>query len=351
MSRFNDTPNNVAFRSLYGAFNNTEKEVLPINEVIERAKCNYEVAKQPLVKVTPQMIEAIKNGQPIEGLTMKDIISSHCATSRQDTNETLGIVGSDYGVVQNAKAFEFIDFLQSESGADSIIETAGALGNGERIYVSCKLGDCFIDDAKKDMVNNYVIFTTSHDGSGAVKIYFTDIRVVCQNTLQVSMCRDHSSDKLVYKHTKYVGERLEEMPRIAARFIERTKVFNADFVARMKRLASEKVDGDYIRDFAVRMYVPNDKLFKSYIDNNRNLDGVDEISTRAKNQIEKLQQSIDFGIGQDMYRGSKLWLLNGVTTLLHNDTVYKSEEDEFTSLMVGNGYKKLELANRLLEVA
>lgn len=54
MSRFNDTPNNVAFRSLYGAFNNTKKEVLPINEVIERAKCNYEVAKQPLVKVTPQ---------------------------------------------------------------------------------------------------------------------------------------------------------------------------------------------------------------------------------------------------------------------------------------------------------
>ena len=119
----------------------------------------------------------------------------------------------------------------------------------------------------------------------------------------------------------------------------------------MKYLANQKVDTDFIQDFAVRMYVPNEKAFKSYLENNRKLDSVDEISTRAKNQIEKLQQSIDFGIGQDMYRGSKLWLLNGVTTLLHNDTVYKSEEDEFTSLMVGNGYKKLELANRLLKVA
>ena len=141
------------------------------------------------------------------------------------------------------------------------------------------------------------------------------------------------------------------MPKIAARFIERTKVFNEEFVARMKNLANQKVDADFIQDFAVRMYVPNEKAFKTYLENNRKLDSVDEISTRAKNQIEKLQQSIDFGIGQDMYRGSKLWLLNGVTTLLHNDTVYKSEEDEFTSLMVGNGYKKLELANRLLEAA
>lgn len=351
MSRFNDTPNNVAFRSLYGAWNNTEGEVLPISEVIERAKCNYEVAKQPLIKVTPEMIDAIKLGQPIEGLTMNDIISTHCATSRLDNNATLGIVGSDYGVVQNAKAFEFIDFLQAESGKESIIETAGALGNGERIYVSCKLGESCIDEARKDMINNYVIFTTSHDGSGAVKIYFTDVRVVCQNTLMVSMTRDHASAKLTYKHTKKVGERLEDMPKIAAQFVERVKVFNKDFVARMKRLASETVTTDFIQDFAVRMYVPNDKAFKMYLDNNRNLDSVDEISTRAKNQIEKLQQSIDFGIGQDMYRGSKLWLLNGVTTLLHNDTVYKSEEDEFTSLMVGNGYKKLETAYKLLEVA
>lgn len=351
MSRFNDTPNNVAFKTLYGAWNNTEGEVLPINEVIKRAKCDYEVAKQPLIKVTPQMIEAIKNGLPIEGLTMDDVISTHCATNRTDNNTTLGIVGSDYGVVQNTKAFEFIDYLQAQSGADSIIETAGALGYGERIYVSCKLGDCFIDDAKNDMVNNYVIFTTSHDGSGAVKIYFTNVRVICQNTLRVSLSKKNNFGMVSYKHTKNIGERLEDMPKIAAKFVENAKVFNEDFVIRMKQLASEKVTTDFIKDFAVRMYVPNDKTFKMYLDNNRMLDSVDEISTRAKNQIEKLQQSIDFGIGQDMYRGSKLWLLNGVTTLLHNDTEYKSEEDEFTSLMVGNGFKKLETAYKLLEVA
>lgn len=350
MSRFNDTPNTLAFRSLYGAFNNTDKKVIPVEEVIKQAQCDFEVEKKSLIKVTPQMIEAIKNGQPIEGLKMSDIIQTHCATSRHDNNETLGIVGSDYGVVQNAKAFEFIDFLQSESGANSIIETAGALGNGERIYVTCKLGeDSFIDNAKTDMVNNYVIFTTSHDGSGAVKIYFSPVRVICQNTLMVSMQR--SSEKLSYKHTKYIGDRLADMPKLAAQFMEKVKVFNTAFVERMQYLASQKVDTDYIKDFAVRMCVPTEKAFKEYLKNNRKLDSVEEISTRAKNQIDKLQQSIDFGIGQDMYRGSKLWLLNGFTTMIQNDTEFKSEEDKFNSILEGTAAKKLEKAYSILEVA
>lgn len=77
---------------------------------------------------------------------------------------------------------------------------------------------------------------------------------------------------------------------------------------------------------------------------------IDEVSTRAKNQIERLMSSIENGVGQDMYRGSKLWLLNGLTTLLHNDTVYKSDEDEFKSILEGDGFKKLNKAYAALEL-
>lgn len=343
-------PRQTAFRSLYGAWNNTERKVLPIEEVIKEAKCDYEVSKDTLIKVTPQMVEAIKSGMPIYGLSQKDIITSHCATSRQDTHEALGVVGSDYGVVQNAKAFEFIDFLQKESGAkESIIETAGSLGGGSRIYVTCKLGeDAFLDSHKTDMVNKYVIFTTSHDGSGAVKIYFSPIRVVCQNTLMVSMMR--SSEKLTYKHTKGVGERFEDLPKIAAKLMEKVNVFDIEFMKKMQQLASQPVSEDYVKDFAAATYLDKEgmKLFHA---NGRKLDGIDEISTLAKNKVEKLRQSIEYGIGQDMHRGTKLWLVNGLTTLLHNDTVYKDSEEEFKSLMTGYGFKKLDNAYRFLEAA
>lgn len=166
------TPNRVAFKTLYGAWNNTEKEILPIDEVMKRAECNYNVEKQTLVRITPDMLNAIRMGLPIEGLSENDIITSHCATSRTDANMTLGVVGADYGVVQNSRAFEFIDHLQQHFGQESIIETAGALGNGERVYVTCRLGeDFYLDNFKKDAVENYIIITTSHDGSGAIKIF------------------------------------------------------------------------------------------------------------------------------------------------------------------------------------
>ena len=77
---------------------------------------------------------------------------------------------------------------------------------------------------------------------------------------------------------------------------------------------------------------------------------IDEVSTRAKNQIERLMGSIENGVGQDMYRGSKLWLLNGLTTLLHNDTAYKSDEEEFKSILEGDGFKKLNKAYAALEL-
>lgn len=77
---------------------------------------------------------------------------------------------------------------------------------------------------------------------------------------------------------------------------------------------------------------------------------IDEVSTRAKNQFERLMGSIENGVGQDMYRGSKLWLLNGLTTLLHNDTAYKSDEEEFKSILEGDGFKKLNKAYAALEL-
>lgn len=337
----------LAMHAMYGAFNNLEHKVLPISEVIELAKCNYNVDKQPLVRLTPDMIDAIKLGMPIEGLTMRDIITTHCATRREDTNQTLGIVGSDYGVVQNARAFEFIDHIQKHFGQESIIETAGALGIGERMYVTCKLGeDFYVDEHKKDAIKNYVIITTSHNGSGAIKILSSPVRVICQNTLQCALMQ--KTDSISYKHTKNVEERMD-YDKIVARFIENSELYKKTFISKMTELRETKVSTEGVKDFAARIYLSGDN-FEKYMKADRKLDSVEEISTRAKNQIEKLTNSIDFGVGQEMYRGTKLWLLNGITTMLHNDIQYKSPEDEFTSLTEGDGLKKLDRAYKALEL-
>lgn len=338
----------VAFRNLYGAFDNVNREILPISEVIERAECNYEVEKQPLVRVTPEMLDAIRNGEPITGLTSANIIDTHCATMRTDNNHTFGVVGSDYGVVQNSKAFEFIDHLQQHFGQQSIIETAGALNEGSRVYVTCRLDeDFYLDDFKKDAVQNYIIITTSHDGSGAIKVFSSPVRVVCQNTLNMALMK--KTESISYKHTKNVRERMD-YEKIVARFLEQSKMLKNNFINKMRELREDdNLSKNAVQDFASMIYL-SDENYKRYIEANRKLDSIDEVSTRAKNQIERLMGSIESGVGQDMYRGSKLWLLNGLTTLLHNDTVYKSDEDEFKSILEGDGFKKLNKAYAALEL-
>lgn len=321
-----------------------------IEEAIQEAGAGFKVNKQSLLRVDESVIEAIKNGNPLIGLqlSMNNVITSHCATVRDDQDFTLGVVGRDYGVVQNEKAFEFIRFIKEVSGQEPLIETAGVLGNGERMFVSARLGeDMYLD--KTDAVKNYAVFTNSHDGSGAVMCFFTPIRVICQNTLNMAI--KGAANKVVFKHTKYVGKRLdweiEENRRKALEVFAKGVKFSEQFVNNMLQLKEETVTYNDVQDFAARLYL-DDAKFKLYQLADRKIDSVEEISTRAKNQVQALKDSIENGIGQQNHRGTKLWLMNGLTTLLHNERKYKSAEDEFNSMMDGDAAKKVQKAYEIL---
>lgn len=213
MSTFtlNTTANEVAWRNL-GTRCRSFTTPVTINEAVQSIGADYNVKKETLVRVPDFVIDSIYNGTN-ENITLskENIITSHMATIREDTNTTLGVVGSKYGVVQNNKAFEFIDIITSgelNGTQQPVIETAGILGDGERVYVTAKMpSKLFIDGDDSEGIDDYILFTNSHDGSGAVTILFTPLRVICQNTLNAAIRQ--ASNKLVFKHTANVNERLE----------------------------------------------------------------------------------------------------------------------------------------------
>jgi phage/plasmid-like protein (TIGR03299 family) len=131
-------------------------------------------------------------------------------TYRADTGEVLGSkLGRDYEVVQNTDAFAFFDSIV---GGDGIFyETAGALGKGERVFITAKLPG-YIMVQKKDLIEKYLFLTTSHDGSGAITAAFTPVRIVCNNTLNMAM-RDCES-RITIRHTRDARNRLESAHRV-----------------------------------------------------------------------------------------------------------------------------------------
>jgi len=323
---------------------------ITIQEVIEDAHLDYNVIKQHLIRVNDTAYESILNGTPMVGLQLSkdDIITSHCATVDERNDKTLGVVGSEYGVVQNSKAFEFINFIEQVSGVAPKIETAGRLGNGERIFITARLGeDSFL--SPQDAIKNYVVFTNSHDGSGAVMAFFTPIRVICQNTLNMAI--RECPNKVVFKHTKHVNSRLdweiEENRKKALEVFSRSVQFSAKFIERMKGLQEERVDTKYVNDFTAQLLLQPSQ-FKLYQQADGKMESVEEISTRTRNSIMALRNSIENGIGQQFDRGTKLWLINGVTTMLHNESKWRNEESEFSALMEGSGLKKVQKAYDLL---
>ena len=167
---------------------------LSIEEAINEAGLNWEVELRHL----------FTEGQKNERLC----VIGNYVTCRTSDNKVLGIVGRGYEPLQNRDAFKwFQPFLES---GEATIETAGSLKGGSRIWVLAKIKRDPLAVGKDDELEHYILLSSSHDGSLAVRVGFTPIRVVCNNTL----CFAHESKAsrlLRVKHTKGIYETLEEI--------------------------------------------------------------------------------------------------------------------------------------------
>src|SRR4030095_15906204 len=169
-------------------------------EALQFAGLDYEVTKEDIYT------SYNCDGQPMD-FTKR--IKTHFATIRKDTGDVLGVVGKDYEIVQNKDAFTFFDSIVGGDGIQ--YETAGALGKGERIFITAKLPD-YIKVGNDDLIEQYLFLTTSHDGFGSITAAFTPIRIVCNNTLNAAFRNCSNSIKI--RHTSNVKERLEQAHKV-----------------------------------------------------------------------------------------------------------------------------------------
>lgn len=124
---------------------------------------------------------------------------------RDSDNSQLGTVGPEFTVKQNRECFQFVDTLLEANGG-SHYDSAGALGNGARIWCAVRVPKADISIAA-DKHESYLVFTTAHDGSMAHTAKLTTVRVVCQNTLNSALSSEGAMFRV--KHTRSADARLD----------------------------------------------------------------------------------------------------------------------------------------------
>jgi len=156
-------------------------------------------------------------------------IPKYKANTRSTDNSILGIVTDKYQVVQNSEAFEFTDNLLEE---EVVYDTAGSLRNGKTVWLLAKMPEQKILD---DVFDPYLCFTNTHDGTGSVKVFFTPIRVVCNNTLNLAISQAKRSWST--KHMGSMESKLEE----AKETLGFAKMYMDGLTSEAQRLSEMKV--------------------------------------------------------------------------------------------------------------
>ena len=166
---------------------------------------------------------------------MEELVDGYKANVRDSDRKVLGVVTDRYRVIQNDEAFAFTDELLGEGVK---YETAGSLQGGRKVWLLAHMPHEYIISGER--ISPYLLFSNTHDGSGAIKVALTPIRVVCQNTLNLALAGAKRSWSMI--HTGDIREKMQEAKDtlfLAEKYMDELgKEFEA---LRMKKLTDKQV--------------------------------------------------------------------------------------------------------------
>lgn len=350
------------------------------------------VGDEPIL--SGEMIERAGLGWLVESadlfLASGEKIKTHVANVRNTDQSVLGIVGRNYRPVQNATAFELLDSLV-ESG-DMRYHTAGSLRHGTKIWALAKIGSHEVIPG--DRVDQYLLLYNSHDGSGALKVMWTSVRVVCNNTANIAL-RDfrRGVNGISLKHTKNIIDRMKEAQEILGisreahqkaaefeqelaktrmtreQFDEFTKALIPDPPPRVRKNAKEKVEIAYTSPEKPAEVIGRELLNEMLEteEQDKFSEGLVDVviqaqnNTRAENNRKLLWDLLNDGQGQDIVTpdgcrvNETLWgARNAITEYVnyHKGTRKTNgaseEERRFESALFGAGNQMVQKADSLL---
>ena len=294
-------------------------ENISVDDMLKESGLDWEVQKVPAY--------AELNGQKIA--------SGHDMLIRTSDNTALDMVSGNWNPVQNAEAFDF--FREFVEAGDMEMHTAGSLQDGKRVWCLAKVKDSFTINGN-DQVDSYLLLTNPHMYGRAVDIRFTPIRVVCNNTLTLSLGQK-SDYQVSMSHKKaFDAEEAKQLLGIAKEKMSQYE--------QMATFLSEKRWTDETLKRYLSVVFPNtnpNAKTKSF-----DIKDFDQYASKnAKRALEVMPSQP----GAEMGRGS-FWQAYNAVTYLTDHELGRSQDSRLASAWYGlNKVKKVKALETAIEFA
>jgi len=265
---------------------------------------------------------SVRKVQAYAEVAGKKVAVGKSALVRDSDDRILDVVSDDWNILQNEKAFEFFhDFV---AAGDMEMHTAGSLRDGQLVWALAKVHDGFTL-FEGDTVESYLLFSNPHKYGWSIDVRFTPIRVVCNNTLTLSL---NTASKNMVK----VSHRRE---------------FDADMVKETLGVAKEKLAKykEMAQFLGSKRY--NDKTIVEYFKRVFPVVGGPDKKKEMSISASKALDVINTQPGANFAEGS-FWSAFNTVTFMVDHKLGRNQDTRLSNAWFGNGKK---IKNDALETA
>lgn len=292
--------------------------VLPYNDLIVGV-CSHEVDGAPCLSTDVKYA-------PIDG---------EQRVIRNDNGLHLGSVSNQFSLVTHAEMGEVLEALIDSDSALKF-ETAGSVRDGRQVWALAFLDEPELIAGDDSPTYPFLAVLNSHDGTGAMKVVNTSVRVVCWNTYNAaSLEGDRTGRQYTFRHVGKVSERIDE----AKQAIKGLRDEQRRWAEMANRLASFRVDAAAVANF-VYLTIPEPPA--------------DNTSERVKNNIERDRDTLRAlinGNQNDAHRGTVLGLVDAGIEYLDHGRRFRNRETLMNRTMLRPEPLKGRVLANALEVA
>lgn len=228
---------------------------------------------------------------------------------RDDTGDTVGTVGDQFTVYQNADQVRFFENLVQSGHAE--YDTIGCLKGGSLTWVLASLNNMSKEVVEGDQVGMNMLFANAHDGSLKVNLGYTPIRVVCQNTLKLAI-RSNASQLFKLKHKEGIYVAVAAIKDIMEQVHE---LFEMNIEQYQKLARSGVVSQKDLEKIVLKTVLKKDP------------DEDQDLAKRTENNLQAIMDAIKFSPGSDKAPGSLWSAYNGINWWLFNDAPTRRRKD------------------------